>query len=242
MTDLTVITVAKNDLGTLDLMIRSVIKFTYPSPKFIICDNTNGKNHERISKAMGQHQEYKIIDNNPVLKGGSNEHGNGLNKIFPHINTKYSAIIESDAVVLHKGWNEIRHGFKAKGLLKKEHLYHVCFFICETELGKKIDWSAGKEKERANNKSYSPNFDVGWDIKNRIRQDAVQLIEFRDCKSGSNIFGTMQSDEFLDNDIIIGAHFGRASNISGKANRKGFKTNKEQLRLWKEIVEAKLNE
>ena len=41
MSDLTVISVAANDTGIIDRMIRSVYKFTDPKPKIIICDNGN---------------------------------------------------------------------------------------------------------------------------------------------------------------------------------------------------------
>jgi hypothetical protein len=235
--DLTVLSVVENDCGILDLMVRSIYKFTDPIPKIILCNN--GKdNLEKYTKDTNM----TIVNNNPGLKGGSNRHGDALNKIFKMVTTKRTAIIESDCVVLCDGWNATN--FKALAAKKDEKngkiLYHVCFMVFDTELLRDIDFRPGTDKTRSSNKSYGSWEDVGWRIKDRISSKDVELLTFVDCKSGKGkCFGSQfQSDEFWLDDKAIVAHFGRGSNISGKAIRKNFRHPREQLKEWKKIAEG----
>src|SRR5690242_6141825 len=103
--DLTILTVVEHDSGTLDLMISSVRKFTQPHPKFIICDNSNGK--APVLDKYRKDPNITIINNSPKLSGGSNRHGDGLNKIFSLVDTSRTAIVESDCIVLCNGWDDI---------------------------------------------------------------------------------------------------------------------------------------
>src|SRR3990167_1608886 len=210
MSDLTVITVVENDPGLVELMVKSVLRFTEPKPKFIFCDNSGGKNHKRIQSAMKNFDQYEIIDNDPSIEGGSNRHGHGLNKIFPYVNTKYTAIVESDVAVLSRDWYKISSGFKAKGASKAQHIYHACFFIFETEAfrnhpknGRCIDFRPGKPHERKSGASYSKDRDVGWDLSNFIFLTDVDFMTFVDCNNTDATFGKMQSDTFYYNGQLI---------------------------------------
>jgi hypothetical protein len=100
-----------------------------------------------------------------------------------------------------------------------------------------IDFRAGKDNTREN-RTYKPWEDVGWQIGEKIRLDQVKLLEFVDCKSGLGKFFNkdFQSDEFwLDGEPVV-AHFGRGSNVAGKAIRKGFEHPEKQLERWKETA------
>lgn len=247
--NLTVLTVVENDPGLLELMIRSVLRFTYPKPKFIICDN--GNNDERIRNAFGEYNNYNIVKNKPNLLGGSNRHGSGLSKIFPLVDTPKTAIVENDCIVLCKGWDDVAFpDYKMvaakKGELAGQPFYHVCFIVFSTGLLRHdsiIDFRAGQDGNRSN-RTYKPHEDVGWAIRKKVRADQVQLLDFIDCKLGTGKYfnDTFQSDEFHLNGVPLAAHFGRGSNIEGKANRKGFDTPKKQLDRWKEIAESILRE
>ena len=68
MSDLTVLTVVENDRGILDLLIRSIYKFTDPIPKIIICDQ--GGNGNVMSKYSND-PNCTVIVNSPKLAGGS---------------------------------------------------------------------------------------------------------------------------------------------------------------------------
>ena len=238
--DLTVLTVAENDSGILDLMIRSVYKFTNPSPDIIICDQ--GRNGSLLEKYNWDHN-VTVVENSPKLLLGSNRHGAGLSKIFPLVKTKRTAIIESDCILLRSGWDNLdlskNKMLAAKKLERAGHLYyHICFMVFETDLLRRngtIDFRPGTKKTRGN-RSYDLWEDVGFNIKNKVKPNEVKLMEFVDCKSGGGkYFGEkFQSDEFFIDGKSTLAHHGRGSNISGKSVREGFDHPKEQLIKWKE--------
>ena len=242
--DLTILTVVEHDSGTLDLMIKSVRRFTTPAPKFIICDNSNGQS--QVLDKYRDDPDIAIINNSPKLSGGSNRHGDGLNKIFALVDTPRTAIVESDCIVLCKGWDSIdfpKYKMVAakKGELAGQPYYHVCFMLFSTGLLKRdglVDFRAGQDGNRAN-RTYKSHEDVGWQIRNKIISSQVQLLEFIDCKDGKGRFfdSRFQSDEFWLGGRPIAAHFGRGSNLGGKAIRKGFAHPGEQLVKWKEIAQ-----
>lgn len=234
MTDLTVCSVVYNDNNTklFDLMIRSVRRYTNTEPKFIICDN-GGNSLDKYAKLSN----FTIITNKSKSKG-SIQHGESLNKIVALANTRYTAIIESDCVILDYGWPELS-GYKMMAAKKAEGLYHICFLVFETDALKGIDLRPGNGKIRTN-RPYELYEDAGHEIGKKIGQDDVKLMEFIDCKSkkGKIFDGRFQSDEFWLNGNPVAAHFGRGSNIAGKAIRKNFISHKEQLKEWKKIAES----
>lgn len=242
--DLTVLTVVENDCGTLDLLISSIYKFTSPTPQIIICDQ--GNNGSVMSKYKND-KNITIVKNKPTMSGGSNRHGEGLNKIFSLVTTEKTAIIESDCILLRSGWEYLdfpksKLVAAKKGELAGQPFYHVCFMVFSTKLLKHsgaIDFRPGKDGKRSN-RSYKAHEDVGWQIRNKVRPDEVSLMEFRDCKEGNGFFfdKTFQSDELWYGGQPTVAHFGRGSNLAGKAIRKGFKHPKEQLEEWKKIAEG----
>lgn len=233
--DLTILTVVENDKGTFDLLISSIYKFSDPVPKIIIC--SNGKNGETLEKYLND-ENITIVSNKPNMVGGNNRHGEGLNKIFPLVKTPRTAIVESDCILLSNNWNKMDSGYKMLAAQKANNFYHICFTLFETEALKGIDFRPGNDTNRAN-RSYKIAEDVGWQIGNKINKDSIQLLEHIDCKSGKGkVFDKrFQSDEFWLNDEPIVAHFGRGSNIKGKAIRKGFKHPEEQLVEWKKTAE-----
>lgn len=240
MSNLTVISVVEGDHGTFDLMVRSILKFTNPTPKFVICCNDHKESTNIFDLYSGANT--KIIFNDPIFKTGSNRHGSGLNAAFALVNTKYTAIVESDCIVLNKNWCNIKTPLKIMAAKKGPELYHVCFLVFETEILRGIDFRPGTNKTRAN-RSYKAEEDVGWAIKNFVKKDQIDLVDFVDCKTDqAKIFKSFQSDEFYKNGEIICAHFGRGSNLAGKASRKGFETATTQLKKWKEIANRLIND
>lgn len=249
MIDLTVVTVVENDAGLLDLMIRSVQKFTDPHPHFIVCDN--GGNGDVLDKYRDL-PNFDIFSHKPSLQGGSNRHGEGLNAAFERVTSSRFAVIESDCIVLKNGWDDV--GFPKYKLLasKKDSaskpgrpIYHACFMVGSTRLlnhNGTIDFRPGKDGNRSN-RSYKPHEDVGWQLYDKIKigvssGQGVRPLKFVDCKSGEGQYfdSRFQSDEFWLDGTAVAAHFGRGSNIGGKRVRKGFKHPSEQLVEWKKIA------
>jgi hypothetical protein len=241
--DLTVLTVVENDCGIFDLMIRSLYRFTNPVPNIIIC--YQGGSDKTMSRYIND-PNITIINNKPILSSGSNRHGEGLNKIFPMVSTQKTAIIESDCVILKNGWDCINFPSNKmiaakKGEIAGQPYYHMCFMVFSTSLlkhGKIIDFRPGKDDTRSN-RSYKPYEDVGWRIREKVRPDEIYYIDFKDCKTGEGRFfdKRFQSDELWMNNSPIVSHFGRGSNITGKAIRNGFMHPQQQLIEWKKIAE-----
>jgi hypothetical protein len=233
--DLTVLTVVENDKGILDLMISSIYKFTDTVPRIIICDQ--GNNGTIMSKYHND-QNITIVKNKPIMAGGSNRHGDGLNKIFPLVKTKKTAIIESDCILLRKHWDYIAPQHKMVAAKKGNNLYHVCFVLFYTDVLKGIDFRAGKNGNRSN-RPYKPKEDVGWQIGKMVKEEDVGLMDFKDCKENTGYYfsSSFQSDELWVGTQATVAHFGRGSNIGGKAIRKGFKHPQDQLIEWKKRAE-----
>jgi hypothetical protein len=240
MSNLTILTVVENDKGLLDLMLRSVAKFTQPQPNIIICDQGNNGN---LIEKYKYYPYITIVQNTPTLSGGSNRHGQGLDKIFGMVKTNKAAIVESDCIVTKQNWDIIPHPKRAiaahKGVHKGLELYHVCFLVFYTSDLQGIDFRPGNKRNRYN-RSYGIHEDVGWQIGTKLDKKEIKLMEFVDCKSGKGkVFDSrFQSDEFWVDGCIISAHYGRGSNIGGKAIRKGFKHPSEQLKEWREVADS----
>jgi hypothetical protein len=237
--DLTVVTVVENDKGLLDLMIRSVYKFTVPAPRILICEQGNSS----VAEKYQGDPNITVVKNFPKLSGGSNRHGSALQKIIPMVETPKTAIIESDCILLNHGWDNINPPFKMVGALKGMApsgmpLYHVCFMLFYTSALRGVDFRPGKDGKRSN-RPYKIHEDVAWQVGTKINPNEVNKMDFVDCKTGKGAYfdNKFQSDEFWLNGKPLVAHFGRGSNIGGKAIRKGFRHPREQLDDWKNIAE-----
>lgn len=237
MSDLTVVTVVENDNGILDLMISSILKFTSPTPKIIICSNK--KNNPAVDKYSNV-SNISVLYNSPKLSGGSNRHGSGLNLALKHVKTSRVAIIESDCVLTSSGWDNL-DGKKMLAAIKgrkSRELYHVAFMVFLASALSGMDFRPGNDNTRSSGKSYPMEADVGWRISEHIAENDVTKLDFIDCKTGNgNLLGSkFQSDEFCKSGKTLLLHFGRGSNIGGKAIRPGFPNHTEQLKKFKDIA------
>jgi hypothetical protein len=227
--DLTVVSVVERDLDTFDLMIRSVLAFTDFVPRFLICLNDSTNIDPLLYRDLSS---LKFVSNSPNGSGGSLRHGAGLDRIVPFVETKYVAILESDCVVLDHSWYRINVGKKFKAASKGKGLYHVCFLVAETELLKDISFMP-----KGTGPSYRSEEDVGWQIGRHIREDQTDYMDLVDCKTEqARIFTRLQSDEIYKDGVLVGSHFGRGSNLTGKKQLNEFGTHEEQLNRWKDIA------
>lgn len=230
-----------NDRATnlFDLMVRSVIKYTEPQPKFIICDN--GGNDLEKYKSL---KNFTIVSGSITKSKGSLQHGESLNKIVSLVETQNTAIIESDCVLLYKGWDQLLSNYKLvaakKGIYKEFLYYHIFFTIFNTEALKGIDFRPGDGNRT--NRNYKLHEDVGAKMGELVPPSQIKLLDFIDCKSNKGNFfnNSFQSDELHLDGTPICCHFGRGSNLSGKAIRHGFEHPQKQLIKWKEKVESLL--
>jgi hypothetical protein len=225
--DLTVLSVVEHDSGTFDLMIRSVLAFTDFVPKFLICLNGTTNIDRNMYRGL---VSLKFVDNSPKYSGGSSRHGSGLDCLMPLVKTEYVAVIESDCVVLDRGWYKIDAGKKIKAASKGNGLYHVCFLVAATESLSGISFAP-----KGIGPSYRPEKDVGWQLGKNIRADQVDFVDLISCRTPqAKLFERLQSDEFHKDGKVIAAHFGRGANLAGKKRIDEFGTHEDQLKRWKE--------
>lgn len=237
MDDLTVVSVICNNAnGILPLMLDSVEIFSPAGIKVILCNTNQNFICPYSSKNI------EVINFKPRFSGGSNIHGEALNFALSKVKSNRVAVVESDCVLLNHQWYKSNRPFKfAK---KGEGLFHICFMVGQTDRLRKVDFRPGTDRTRKSGKSYAPGQDVGWRLRDYINTNEVTLMENIDCKTGKGkVFGPgFQSDEIWDNGIPVVAHYGRGSNLGGKAKRSGFKDNKVQLKEWLKVISEALCE
>lgn len=239
MSNLTVLTVVENTGELADLTVSSILKYTHPVPKIIVCNN--GKRDKYIN-SWESNNNIQIIDNKPKMYGGSNRHGDGIQKIFKLVTTPVTAIMDSDTVLLANDWDKFDTGKYDLVALErgsengksKSIGYHMCFMLFKTKCFLGMDFRPGNNSTRANGRSYKMHEDVGWMIKKFVNPKRVQLLNFVNLKKNSGVVfdNSFCSVEIHNAGNIIAAHFGRGSNIKGKINRKGFDTSIEQVDKW----------
>ena len=234
MKDLTVCSVVYNDaqVGLLDLMVSSVLKHTPTAPRFLLCDH--GGNNLDLYRT---NPNFTIIPNTDSLYRGSLAHGYGLNRLLELSTTRYTAIVESDCVVVNDSWCSVQGKIKAAS--KGSGLYHVCLLVFETELLRGLDFRPGTDSNQYN-RSYGITEDVGWRIQERVKEQDLDSMNLIDCKTGcGQVFGAgFQSDELQYHGKTIALHLGRGSNLPGKKVIAGFEHPRVQLEQWKEAVSS----
>ena len=233
--DLTVITVAAHDRdsGLLHYMIRSVFKFTDLPPRIIISDN--GHNGP-LAEMYDDNKYISVVKNAELHKNASMSHGSGLNKAFALVETDRTAIIESDCVVLNKGWDDTADCLMS-GAVKTQFLdkfgfraYFPLFLVFSTSAMKKdgdIDFmpeSGGKSKVGR---------DTGWQIYKKVSEEEVSPLEVVKCTDEKCMYFDRKfvpnALELWKDGIPIVAHVGRGS----KVLRRG----PHIFKMWKPILE-----
>lgn len=254
--DLTVITVAANEKGFLDLMIKSVKRFTNPQPNFIICDN--GKNGRWLKK-YSKDKNITIVNNPRAYKyylpecadafgNTSIRHAAGLNLIYPMVRTKRTAIIEPDCVVTCCDWDKILDGKEMKACEKGigingEHYYYPCFMVFYTSAMNKngiMSFSPGDKhkgigilRSEDDTRRYG---DVGWRVYEAISDDKVDKLSFVRANSPDakwfNAGFSHKTNVFIDDrENIVAAHFWRGSDLARKNDVA------KQKNMWFSVVE-----
>jgi len=231
MNDLTVISAVENEKGLVNYMIDSVLKFTNPTPKIIVSDNGRSR---RFLDRYKDNPNITIVDSKPVIKGGSNRHAHGLNIAFVLVETKYTAIVESDCMILSENWAKMNDKFKLVVAVKSETegipFYHIPFVLFETEALRGISFSPKPGKK----------FGIGWEIPNYVSKEEVELLESRYCIKGNTRYFDKRfekkSFELWRDGVPICAHFGRGSDLPRRGiNSYGMNGN-QQVHEWKKIA------
>jgi hypothetical protein len=233
--DITTLTVVENDSGLVRYAINSIKRFTSPLPAQIIIAH-NGNSDMFL-------QEFRVdprivIVENPLDKSithSSDRHGIGINKIMPLVKTKYTAIIESDLILLSDVWWHLDDSFDMKASqksgaewnyeVKDINYWFMCFVLFKTELFSGINWSTSKL--RPFNVHPTIYNDSGWEMAGEVdrKQARIKELEYVKCKVGgkTKVFTkefAYKSFELWENNEPICAHFYRGSDISRRPNPK----------------------
>jgi hypothetical protein len=240
--NLTIVSVVANNSTTrfVDLMLESVRNFTDGRPMIILADNgSNGKSLDHL-------KSRKDID---IIKGGMRKkanktslaHGTGLNKALSKVKTKYTAIVETDCVVLSHDWYkfdidkyDVMAAYKAES--RGLHTHYVCFMVFLSDLLNGLDWRPLYDGSRDG--KYN---DCGWEMEevlslNPDRVYNLQSVGHKKAKIFTGPSFQYKTQEIYDPDgLVRAAHFFRGSDI---ARRKvcNEKAAKKQVQLFKKIA------
>lgn len=210
--NLTFISVVERDDGLSNLMVQSIRRFK-PDARILIADN--GSNPHLAEYGA------ELIPNRPTVQGGSNRHAEGLNLLFPMVETEYCVVMDSDAALVSGDWQPTHALTAAPKHGTQEGCWHMCFAILRTADFKGIDFSP------------ADGYDVGF----RVQHKDWELLQFVDTKTGHGrtFDSTIQSDELFLDWKPVAVHLGRGSNLKGKLTKTP-KPLAQQVEEWKTRV------
>ena len=234
--DITVITVAQNDSGLVRHMIDSVNLHSKANPKIIVCDNGGNK------KLFDKYQEddnVVIVKNKPKSKDAANIHGECLDKIFKMVDTKYTAIMDSDCVILSDDWATVDSKYKvvtAKKGVRTIDKHYFCFVVFET---KSLTGTSFKPVHSRKDKELP--WDTGCMVSQKIYDDSIPIENLLviKCASGDGkIFEDRfpKSFELWRGDDPIVAHFGAGSDLPRRRINKYGEGYPKQLKDWNAAI------
>lgn len=222
---ITILLVNYNTSKFVEILLFSLQKLTLSSYKVIICDN--GSNDNEILQLSNTVRKYKDVDVIFRLQsvGGSIAHGQALDILIEKVNTKYTVIMDSDCVLLMRGWdkymiNQIKNKIQMVGSAEIEDvnvnrigtsfvLPFLCMFNTKTFKSLKISCLPGDIKKGQ---------DVCWEWEKKYKEKNFECSKFigkstrRNNKiEFSDIVGV--ENYYTKDNKIIASHFGRGSSL-----------------------------
>ena len=216
-----------NTADFVGLLLYSLKKLTKNDHLVVI--NDNGSSRKEILKLLDSAKKYdNVYLHFRKSKGetASLAHGKALDILMKEVNTKYTAVFDSDAVVLKKNWDELlinRLGDKVKIVGtplgkdwsgNKPYDFPFQFVVLfKTEIFKKLNISWQPKDTMCN-----PAQDTGWELKLKYtkagyRGDILIAKNTRFYKKGpfKNI---ICAEYYLKGDSqVFASHFGRGSTM-----------------------------
>lgn len=221
---ITVIILNYNSSIFIDNLLYSLEKLThYPYIVKILDNNSSIIDYNNLKNITKNYNNVSLKKAHTTFTG-SYAHGEGLNKLFKDVKTKYCSIIDPDAVWLVRNWDKIlirninnkvkAIGTQANSSLKPMDFPLVFAMIFETKTFKKlnINFKPG---------DLSKYEDVGYESRKKLLKagylgKVIKAKNTREYKKGpfNELIGV--SEYYFNNnyDRIFASHFGRGS-ISG---------------------------
>jgi len=228
---LTVVIVNFNSVEFILESLRAIERLTVSKWKMVICDN--GSSHDdfvRLRNGVSRYQNVTLLARTQT-EFGSYGHGEALNVLARHIDTRYGAILDADCLPLMFGWDSfliskldgevkiagtpVAHN--TPGDSKRDRsfpLMFLCLFDAEAVRIDDIDFRP---------RSITAGEDTGWRMRETIEKQGYKGF----CLVGQNtrtyrqgpLAATICDEYYTDASCerLICAHFGRGSNPrSGK--------------------------
>jgi len=223
---LSIITVNFNDSEFKKPMAFAINKLTKNNFKLIIVDN--GSNEKNLNLLKKIKQEFNFIQIIYRTQSGlaSHAHGEALNLAIKKIKTKYTCVLDGDALPLVKNWDEVMiksldYKNKIIGATTPKHKkvkrlgageFPMPFFsLFETKVFNdlKIDNKPGNIKKGQ---------DTCWQWYTKFKEfnldgKVFKTLNTRDGVVTGNLSKCFAVEVYYYNDVIIGSHFGRGSSF-----------------------------
>lgn len=204
----------------LEVSLNALQKLTKSKFKVIICDNGSGYLEKRkLKKITNKYKNVELLfrkQSAPTSMG----HAEALNILIEKINTPYGVILDSDAILLKKGWdeiliNQIDNKTKiigcppVKNPIKPTNFPSVYATLFDSKAFKslKIDMRP---------KNLAIGLDTGWEMQEKFLKKGYQakVLEIRSTKEYKNgPFKDVICVECYFNDKLMASHFGRGSTL-----------------------------
>lgn len=238
MDKITILTVNFNDTYFKHSLFYSLKELTFNKFKVIVCDNGSKENQFTELKKLSDKYSFVEIIKNKQSQKSSFGHGEALNLLISQSKTKYTLIIDGDALPLAKHWdkyliNELNSGIKIIGATNPKNRSGKrfglgnfplpCFAFFETEVFKDLEINnlPGNIQEGQ---------DVCWEwpikfFEHNYKSKVFETKNTRDYKVGpfSSLVGVEEYYNYINGKkILFAAHFGRGA--SGGINKFLFKS------------------
>lgn len=218
---ITVLIVNFNSSQFIELSLEALDKLTLNEYQVFIVDNGSKlKDQNNLKAVIGDNPQVKLFFRQQSVSG-SLGHSEGLDFLIKKVKSKYTVILDADAIFLKKNWDEILLkelndqikiiGTPVVGNTKKPNDFPLIFGVMmETKIFKELECI------------FLPGIinkgeDTGWQIRNKYfdngyRGTCFEVKNTRIYKDGP--FGSVLCAEyyFPENSLIL-SHFGRGSTL-----------------------------
>ena len=235
---ITILTVNYNDTYFKHSLFHALDQLTFNKFKVIVCDNGSNKNQFTELKNLSKKYSFVEIITNIQSQTSSYGHGEALNLLIKRAETKYTLVIDGDALPLAKNWDrylidELNSGIKIIGATnpkersgKRQGLGNFplpCFAFFATEVFKKLNIN-----NLPGNISEGQDVCWEWPVKfseQNYKSKVFETKNTRDHKDGpfASIVGVEEYYYSVNGKkFLFCAHFGRGA--SGGLNKLLFKS------------------
>lgn len=242
-----------NCYGLIELAVKSILAKTDNLEKLIIVDN--GSTDGSLDLLPGS-PKIEIIRRTQIKHGASNGKGEGLNVVLNMMKTKFGAIVENDGFIFMNHWDTILRKFLDKNnkiIIGTEHFSRpnqvingqfTYFMFFDNQEFQKYEINFMPKETGIN---FTLNNDTGWEMYSKIPENLAEKFNVLRCRYNEcRIFDGPHAEYLFQNEVIF-AHYGRGSYVKTKKGkdikifgkniskrlRQKFKLYKFELKRWK---------